>query len=166
LGTLDSRSDRPGEFCESSRDPLGGRSLDTELVVPAAQVLHEGMPADDDLRCPVGCGVPLLSPACDLGSVGHYASDGVLELSVFKVRGVIPECVQATRATRSGSETKGQVRGPDEFSAPTTRAGLQDLREYAHPFDDVDGGPEQVDGVTPRPVQTDGVRSTTVGLKS
>jgi hypothetical protein len=29
--------------------------------------------------------VPLLSHACDLGSVGHYASDGVLEWSVFKV---------------------------------------------------------------------------------
>jgi hypothetical protein len=28
---------------------------------------------------------PLLSQACDLGSVGHYASDGVMELSVFKV---------------------------------------------------------------------------------
>jgi hypothetical protein len=31
------------------------------------------------------------SRACDLGSVGHYASDGVLELSVFKVRGAIPD---------------------------------------------------------------------------
>jgi protein kinase-like protein len=65
------------------------------------------------------CGVPLLSQACDLASVGHYASDGVLELSVFKVRGAITERVQATRATRSDSATKGQLRGPDEFSAPT-----------------------------------------------
>ena len=30
------------------------------------------------------CGVPLLSQACDLGSVGYIASDGVLKLSVFK----------------------------------------------------------------------------------
>ena len=52
--------------------------------------------------------------ADDLGSVGYIASDGVLELSVFKVRGAIPERVQTTLATRSGSETKGQVRGPDE----------------------------------------------------
>jgi hypothetical protein len=29
------------------------------------------------------CGVPLLSQACELGSVGRYASEGVLELSVF-----------------------------------------------------------------------------------
>jgi hypothetical protein len=57
------------------------------------------------------------------GSVGHYVSDGVLELSVFKVRGAIPERVQATRATRLGSATKGQVRGPDEFSAPATLRG-------------------------------------------
>jgi hypothetical protein len=46
----DFRSDRLCEFGESSRDPLGGCSLDTELVVPAAQVLHEGMPGDDYLR--------------------------------------------------------------------------------------------------------------------
>jgi hypothetical protein len=68
------------------------------------------------------CGVPLLSQACDLGSVRYIANDGVLRLSVFKVRGAIPERVQTTLATRSGSETKGQVRGPDEFSAPTTLA--------------------------------------------
>jgi hypothetical protein len=61
--------------------------------------------------------VPLLSQACDLGSVGYIASDGVLKLSVFKMRRAIPERVQTTLATRSGSETKGQVRGPDEFSA-------------------------------------------------
>ena len=68
------------------------------------------------------CGVPLLGQACDLGSVGYIASDGVLKLSVFKVRGAIPERVQATLETRSGSETRGQVRGPDEFSAPTGSA--------------------------------------------
>jgi hypothetical protein len=38
----------------------------------------------------------------------------MLELSVFKVQGAIPERVQATRAPRSGSATKGQVRGADE----------------------------------------------------
>jgi hypothetical protein len=42
------------------------------------------------------CGVPLLSQARDLGCVGYFASDGVLELSVFKTRGAIPERVQTT----------------------------------------------------------------------
>jgi hypothetical protein len=67
------------------------------------------------------CGVPLLSQACDLGSVGHYASDGVLELSVFKVRGAIPERVQATPATRSGSETKGRSEARMSFRHPQAR---------------------------------------------
>jgi hypothetical protein len=64
--------------------------------------------------------VPSLRQACDLGSVGYIASDGVLKLSVFKVRGAILERVQTTLATRSGSATRAQVRGPDEFSALTT----------------------------------------------
>ena len=42
------------------------------------------------------CGVPLRSQARDLGCVGYFASDGVLELSVFKTRGAIPERVQTT----------------------------------------------------------------------
>ena len=42
------------------------------------------------------CGVPLLSQARDLGCVGYFASDGVLELSVFKIRRAIPERVQTT----------------------------------------------------------------------
>src|SRR5438067_3727071 len=42
-----------------------------------------------------------------------------LELNAFKSLGAIPERVQTTRASRSGSETKGQVTGSDEFSAPT-----------------------------------------------
>jgi hypothetical protein len=50
LGALDFRSERLGEFGEGSCNPLGGCSLDTELAVPAAQVLHEGMPGDDYLR--------------------------------------------------------------------------------------------------------------------
>ena len=43
-------SDRTGQFGGCSRDPHGGRSLDTKLVVPAPQVLHEGLPGDDYLR--------------------------------------------------------------------------------------------------------------------
>jgi hypothetical protein len=42
------------------------------------------------------CGVPLLSQARDLGCVGYFASDGVLELSVFEIRRAIPERVQTT----------------------------------------------------------------------
>lgn len=47
-------SDRPGEFGERSRDALGGRCVDAEFVVPAPQILHEGMPGDDHLRRPIG----------------------------------------------------------------------------------------------------------------
>jgi hypothetical protein len=64
------------------------------------------------------CGVPLLSQARDLGSVRCLPSDGVLELSAFKFRVAIPERVQATRTSRSDWETKGQVRGSDEFRHP------------------------------------------------
>jgi hypothetical protein len=47
--------------------------------------------------------VPLLSQACDLGRVGYLPSHGLLELSVFKFRGAIPERVQTTHITRSVS---------------------------------------------------------------
>ena len=63
------------------------------------------------VACPIACGMPLLSQACDLGSVGHTASDRVLELSVFKVRGAIPERVLTTLATRFGDEGPGQRPG-------------------------------------------------------
>lgn len=47
-------SDRPGEEGERSRDPLGGRCVDTEFVVPAPQILDERVPADNHLRGPIG----------------------------------------------------------------------------------------------------------------
>jgi hypothetical protein len=47
-------SDQLGEFDERSHDPLCRRDLDAEFVVTAPQVLHEGMPGDDYLRCPLG----------------------------------------------------------------------------------------------------------------
>jgi hypothetical protein len=73
--------------------------------------------------CTVGvvepCRAPSLSRARDLGIVRCVPGDGVLELNAFKFRNAIPEHVQTTRASRSGWETKGQVTGSDDFSAPT-----------------------------------------------
>jgi hypothetical protein len=66
--------------------------------------------------------VPSLSQARDLGIVRCVPGDGALELNAFKPLGAIPERVQTTRASRSGSETEGQVTGSDESSAPTMLA--------------------------------------------
>jgi hypothetical protein len=63
--------------------------------------------------------VPFLSQARDLGNVSQSWSDCILELSLFKFRLAIPERVQRMSATRSWSETDGQARDADEFSART-----------------------------------------------
>jgi hypothetical protein len=41
------------EFGERRGDPQGGAGVDSEFVVPAAQILHEGVPGDHDLRGPI-----------------------------------------------------------------------------------------------------------------
>ena len=43
------RSDRSGEFGERGGDPQRRQSVDGEFVVSAAEVLHEGLPGDEDL---------------------------------------------------------------------------------------------------------------------
>jgi hypothetical protein len=47
-------SDRFGEFGERRGDPQCRVGFDSELVVAAAQILHEGVPGHHHLRCPVG----------------------------------------------------------------------------------------------------------------
>jgi len=42
-----------GEFGERCADPQRRGGVDAEFVVAAAQILHEGMPGDHDLRCPI-----------------------------------------------------------------------------------------------------------------
>jgi hypothetical protein len=46
-------SDRLGEFGERRSDPQSRASVDSELVVAAAQVLYEGVPGDHHLPCPI-----------------------------------------------------------------------------------------------------------------
>ncbi len=72
-------SDRPGEFGKRSRDPLGGRSVDTQLVVAAASVLHEGLPCDDHLCCVVR-------------SQSAHRSQTVFELAVVSSIGLLAYC--------------------------------------------------------------------------
>ncbi len=43
-----------GEFGERGGDPQRGAGVDSEFVVAAAQILHEGVPGDDHLGCPIG----------------------------------------------------------------------------------------------------------------
>jgi hypothetical protein len=43
-----------GEFAERRSDSPSGRGVDAEFVVAAPEVLHEGVPGDDDFRCPIG----------------------------------------------------------------------------------------------------------------
>jgi hypothetical protein len=88
----------------------------------------------------------LLSQAGDLDGVRCLPSDGVAELSVFKLRGAVPERVQTTQATRSSPETKGQVRGSDEFSARTASG--------EHPTIDSDDGVNNLDVALPTPART------------
>ena len=45
------RSDRLGEFGKRRGDPRGGRGVDGEFVVSAAEVLHERVSGDDHLCC-------------------------------------------------------------------------------------------------------------------
>jgi hypothetical protein len=76
---------------------------------------------------PRTCGVPLLSQACDLGSVGYIDSDGVLELSVFNVRGAILNAfkrlsqLDRVRRRRARSEARISFRHAQGRSRP--RAG-------------------------------------------
>jgi hypothetical protein len=44
----------------------------------------------------------------------------VLKLNAFKFEDALPERVQVDRISSSTLEMKQQVRGADEFSAPTT----------------------------------------------
>jgi hypothetical protein len=46
-------SDRLGEWDERRGYPQGGAGVDCEFVVAAAQILPEGMPGDQELRCPL-----------------------------------------------------------------------------------------------------------------
>jgi hypothetical protein len=48
------RSDRLGEFGERCGHPLGRWDVESEFVVAAPEVLHEGVPGDDHLRCLIG----------------------------------------------------------------------------------------------------------------
>jgi hypothetical protein len=41
-------SDRQGQLVERDRHPPVHRLLDRQLVVPSADILHEGMPDDHD----------------------------------------------------------------------------------------------------------------------
>ena len=46
--------DRVRQLGERPQNPLGTWYVDGEFVMAAAQVLHEGMPADDQLGDPAG----------------------------------------------------------------------------------------------------------------
>ncbi len=45
------RSDGTREFGEDCREPMPRTNIGTELVVPAAQVLHKGVPGADYPCC-------------------------------------------------------------------------------------------------------------------
>jgi hypothetical protein len=47
-------SDCQCEFVEGSRDSQRWRRVESEFVVAAAQILHEGVPGDNNLGGPIG----------------------------------------------------------------------------------------------------------------
>jgi hypothetical protein len=47
-------SDRVGEFGERGGDPQGRWCVESEFVVAASEVLHEGVSGDDHVCCLVG----------------------------------------------------------------------------------------------------------------
>ncbi len=63
-------SDGPGKLSEDCRDSGGGRGVESEFVVAAAQVLHEGVPGDDHLRCSILQSAHRSEPALELAVIG------------------------------------------------------------------------------------------------
>lgn len=72
------RSGRLGEFGERCGDPRGGRYVEPRFVVAASEVVHEGMPGDNDGRCSVGAqAAHRPRPVCELAVVGFDPVVGV-----------------------------------------------------------------------------------------
>jgi hypothetical protein len=69
-------SDRFGKFGEGRGDPQGGAGVGSEVVVAAAQILHEGVPGDHHVRGAIG-----LKSA--------HRSQSALELAVIRLDRIV-----------------------------------------------------------------------------
>jgi predicted transposase YbfD/YdcC len=100
LSGLQPRSDRQGQLGECLCYAPAGKDLDADLVVPAAEVLHEGVPGDDYLGGPIGSKSPHRSePVLELAVIGL---DRIVRMALDVMPRLRHQFLEHSRVDRSG----------------------------------------------------------------